>query len=237
MAYYEDCLACQYEAGEITQAYDDHIHGSLWRRERCKHNIDIHYDEAADPYGCVVCYPSEVSERRLADFRKATLYALGCQGYDGAPSSGFPDHERARDVDDVYPSQGIREGHECSVACNVVNDRPDLEAVPPVAPAEWFGGTVQTLDGPTTVYLRPEIVRSPQWLRAYMSGSYPVMRDATSGEVVGAMDTPELIDTGQRAVKIEVPNLDDHVYGVKRPEPVNGPIVTLAAWRAAKVSQ
>jgi hypothetical protein len=211
----DDCLACGYERGDSLQAYDDHT---------CR------------MAGCVLCFPTAATERRLRDFRKATLYALGNQGYDGVPSSGFPDHERARDVDDVYPSQGIREGHECSVVCNVVNDRPDLEAVPPVAPAEWYG-TVETLDGPTTVYLRPEIVRSPQWLRAYMSGSYPVMRDATSGEVVGAMDTPELIDTGQRAVEIEVPNLDDHVYGIERPEPVNGPIVTLAAWRASKVSQ
>jgi hypothetical protein len=171
----DDCLACGYERGDSIQPYDDHT---------CR------------LAGCVLCFPTAANDRRLADFRKATLYALGCQGYDGAPSSGFPDHERARDIDDAYPRQALVEDHQCTVGCYVVNDRPDLEAVPPVAPAEWFGEVV-TLEGSTTSYLRPEITRSPRWLRAYMSGSYPVMRDATTGEILGGIDSDELIDTAE----------------------------------------
>lgn len=81
-----DCLACDFESGEISQAYDDHT---------------------CEIVGCASCHPTRAAVKVLADFEAAPDWVMpGRQGFSGYvdPASGSMTPMKAPKIDSVPPA-------------------------------------------------------------------------------------------------------------------------------------
>lgn len=162
---------------------------------RCKHELDLGT--------CALCSPSgERTRRNLRDIESATQYILGMGGFDGPPSSGWPDHERPRDAEDAYPRQTVDGRHRCTVACYVVSDRPTITQVPPVAPAEYVQHSLPLVGDVTKL----RSFGRPKWAIEFWHATHYQDVDLLEGRpvVIAAnayWDDEEVIDTSESVVK------------------------------------